>query len=324
VKSISIVTVTWNCKYYLKEFLDSLEVLRANPTVEIIVVDNASDDGTAEFVRDCYPEVTLLSSKENLGFSRGNNLGISKSTGRYICLINPDVKVLDNCIEKMQIFMEAHPTIGLMGPKMLSADRMPSRSCMGAPTLWRMFCRALALDVLFPNSRFFGGFLMPYFDYHQIAEVDILNGWFWMTHRSALENVGLLDETYFMYADDLDWSKRFLDAGWKVVYFPEAESIHYGGGASINAPIRFSVEMQKANFQYWQKNYGAVSQTVYIAIVALHQIVRLVGHSFGFFLHRTHREDQWQKIKRSFACLRWTLRTTRMRPQQSVVPSETV
>jgi hypothetical protein len=218
-------------------------------------------------------------------------------------------------MEKMHAYMEKNPGIGLLGPKMLDADGNPARSYMGAPTLWRLFCRALALDVVFPNKAF-SSYLMPYFDHNRNTEVDILNGWFWMTRRNALKTVGLLDETFFMYAEDLDWSKRFRDSGWKVVYFSEAESIHYGGGASSNAPVRFSVEMQKANFQYWQKNYGPVSQMAYLAIVALHQIVRFSGLSLVLFIQRAHRKDNWLKIKRSLACLRWALGSTKVRAQR--------
>jgi GT2 family glycosyltransferase len=307
MKSLSIVIVTWNGKKFIGECLNSLENYRRNPEAEIIVVDNASEDGTPELVRDLFPEVNLIMSKENLGFTRGNNLGIHGCSGKYVCLINPDVKVLDGCIEKMLAYMQENPRVGLLGPRMICTNGESDRSYMGAPTLWNLFCRALALDVLFPKSKMFSGFLMFYFDRNKIAEVDILNGWFWMTRREALVEVGLLDETLFMYADDLDWSKRFRDCGWKVVYFPEAEAIHYGGGTTARAPIRFSVEMQKANFQYWQKNYGRVSQIVYLGIAALHQFVRLVSYSILYLSRKSNRAETGFKVKRSLACLQWAI-----------------
>lgn len=178
---------------------------------------------------------------------------------------------------------------------------------MGAPSLWNLFCRALALDTLFPKSKLFGGFLMNYLHTEDVTEVDILNGWFWMTRRKAIEEVGLLDEKLFMYADDLDWSKRFRDCGWQVIYYPQAESIHYGGGTTARAPIRFSVEMQRANFQYWKKNYGRVSQLMYLATMALHQLVRLVGYSVAALCQLCSREEASFKLKRSIACLQWIL-----------------
>ena len=181
---LSIIIVTWNAKKYVAECLDSLQAFSNNPNAEIIVVDNASTDGTPELVRDSYPGVTLIRNEGNLGFAKGNNVGIRRSTGEYVLLINSDVHVLDHCIEQIVEYMKQNPQVGLLGPKMLGADRKSYRSYMGAPTLWRAFCRALALDVVFPNSRIFGGFLMPYFKRDQVAEVDVLNGWFWAARRA--------------------------------------------------------------------------------------------------------------------------------------------
>jgi GT2 family glycosyltransferase len=307
MKLISIVIVTWNCKKYAAECLDSLAKYRQDPQTEIIVVDNASEDGTPELIRDNYPEVLLIPSKENLGFTKGNNVGIRKTNGRYLFLINPDVRVLDGCLDKMIAYMEQNPRVGLLGPAMLGVDGKSERSYMGRPTLWGLSCRAFALDELFPHSKLFSGYLMPYFDRKSITEVDILNGWFWMTRREALNEVGLLDEALFMYGDDLDWSKRFHDAGWKVVYYPEAESIHFGGGTTARAPIRFSVEMQRADFKYWKKNYGPVSQFAYLCIVVVHQLLRLVGHSLLFLFAGSKRDETALKIKRSLACMKWAL-----------------
>lgn len=323
MKSISIVIVTWNCKKFIAECLDSLRPLRHNPEIETIIVDNASWDGTPELVRDCYPDVMLIRSQENLGFTKGNNLGIRKTSGKYLCLINPDVRVLDGCIEKMYEYMENNPQVGLLGPRMLNSRGKSDRSYMGAPTLWNLFCRALALDTCFPGSKILGGFLMNYFDRNQIAEVDILNGWFWMARSGALNQVGLLDEELFMYADDLDWSKRFHKAGWKVVYFPAAESIHYGGGTTDRAPIRFTVEMHRANFQYWQKNYGKMSQFIYRLIIGLHHCVRLAGYSLAFLKPGSSRAGIRFKLRRSVVGLQWTIGHTGALATHSPIRPET-
>jgi GT2 family glycosyltransferase len=288
------------------ECLDSLQAYSNDPGVEIIVVDNASSDGTPELVRDSYAGVTLMRNEENLGFAKANNEGIRKSTGEYVFLINSDVHVLDGCIERILEYMKQDSRIGLLGPKMLGADRMAYRSYMGAPTLWNCFTRALALDVLFPNSKFFGGYLMPYFKRDHIAEVDVVNGWFWATRRDALSQVGLLDETFFMYGEDMDWCKRFREAGWKVVYYPDAESIHYGGASSSRAPIRFYIEKQKANYQYMKKHYGRASQIAYLAVTWIAQVVRLAGLGLSLFAGKK-QSDASYKAKRSVACMRWIM-----------------
>jgi GT2 family glycosyltransferase len=326
MKLLSFVIVTWNCKPFLKECLESLTEFRHRHDVEFIIVDNASIDGTQEFVRSFYPDIVLIESSTNLGFPRGNNVGIKRCLGRYLCLVNPDVRVLPNCVNNMIRFMEENPRVGLLGPRMLDATKVSQRSYMGQPTLWNLSCRALALDSLFPRSKIFSGFLMHYFDRNQTLPVDILNGWFWLTRKEAVTQVGPMDETLFMYADDLDWSKRFKDAGWGVVYYAGAEAIHYGGGTTARAPIRFSVEMQRANFQYWQKNYGKLSQLLYRIIAALHQLVRIIGYSILFVTDRSRREDAKFKLQRAYACLQWATGTGhhgRLKSEAAIQPEST-
>ena len=313
---ISIIIVTWNGKKYAEECLDSLHAFIRNPNVEVIVVDNASTDGTPEMIRDSYPGVILIRNDKNLGFAKANNVGMERSTGEFVCLVNSDVRVYEGCIEKCIDYMQKNSAVGLLGPKMLGADGKPYRSFMSELTLWRCFCRALALDDLFPNSELFGGYLMPYFKMDRIREVDVLNGWFWVTRREALGKVGMMDDKLFMYGDDLDWSKRFRQAGWKLVYFPEAESLHYGGASSARAPIKFSVEMQRANFQYWQKRHGLLSQAVYRGIVSMHQAFRLAGYSLLWLAAKSRQSETAFKAKRSLACMRWAMGVEDKRGQQ--------
>jgi GT2 family glycosyltransferase len=317
VKTLSIVIVTWNAKKFVDECLESLRTYSQRADVETFVVDNASTDGTPELVSACYPEVTLIRNPDNSGFARGNNIGIARSSGKFVALINSDVRVLPGCIDKMIAYMESQPRVGLLGPRMLGASGQAGRSYMRAPTLWRYFCRAMALDYVFPNSQAFGGYMMPYFKRDRIAEVDVLNGWFWMTRREALDQVGLLDEAFFMYGEDIDWCKRFRDAGWGVVYFPEAESIHYGGASSSKAPLRFYVEMQRANLQYWKKHFSRASQLAYLAILFIHLSVRVAGYAL-LLIVKPKRSETSYKIQRSLACLRWILQadnSTGMQPQ---------
>ncbi len=306
MKSLSIVIVSWNAKKFVDECLESLRAFGSKPNVEIFVVDNASTDGTPELVRNSYPEVKLIENPDNVGFARANNIAIRQSTGRFVALINSDVRVLDGCLEKMVSFMESHPKVGVSGPRMIGPSGVSARSYMSAPTLWRCFCRALALDVAFPNSTVLGSYTMPYFKRDQTADVDILNGWFWMTRREALDQVGLLDETFFMYGEDIDWCKRFRDAGWGVVYFPEAESIHYGGASSARAPVRFYIEMQRANLQYWKKHFSRLSQFAFVGIVLLHETLRLSVNG-PLLAVKSTRVDAKYKVARSIACLRWIM-----------------
>jgi GT2 family glycosyltransferase len=246
---ISVVVVSWNAKDYLMDCLRSLLFPKTSQTMEIIVVDNASTDGSPEAVIEQFPEVILIRNEKNLGFAKANNIGISRSTGKYVCLINSDVIILSDCIVKLYYFMETTPSIGMLGPKILNSDRSLQSSCRRFPSLWNNFCPAIGLDRLFPASKFFCGEHMFYFRHDKMQKVEVLVGCFLMIRRKALEQVGYLDEQFFMYAEDIDLCKRFWDAGWEVAFSPHAEAIHYRGASSANAPIRFSVEQEKSLLQ---------------------------------------------------------------------------
>ena len=216
---ISVVVVVWNAKHYVEECLGSLREHCSDVYSEVIVVDNASSDGTPEMIAELFPEFHLILNSENLGFARANNIGIAQSSGDYICLVNSDVKFIDDCVSPMVRYLADHPEAGMLGPKMLAQDGEVRRSTMRFPTVWNNFCRAIGLDYLFKGSRSFGGLLMSDFDHSTTAEVEVLNGWFLLVRRRAVQRVGLLDPQFFMYGEDVDWCYRFRQAGEKVVFF---------------------------------------------------------------------------------------------------------
>lgn len=305
--TISIVIVTWNCKAYASECLKSLDrQLHRFPT-ELIVVDNASSDGTPELIAADFPHVRLIKSNRNLGFAKGNNVGISASRGKYVCLINPDVIVTADCLGKLVDYMECEPTVGLLGPKMLDPAGRIARSTMRFPTLWNSLCRALALDAIFKRSPTFGGYLMRDFQHDEERDVEILNGWFWMARRSAMEEVGVLDEQLFMYGDDLDWCRRFHTHGWRVVFYAQAEAIHYGGGSSVNAPIPCYLAMQRANLQYWKKHKGGFLTMSFFIVTCLHHLARILGYGVIFTAKPGSRSEASAKLRRSSFALFWLI-----------------
>jgi GT2 family glycosyltransferase len=274
--------------------------------MQIIVVDNASSDGSPDCVESNYPNVHLIRNAENLGFAKANNIGVSVSTGEYLCFVNSDVKILPDCITRLVDYCEEHPEAGMVGPRIIGGDGHLQRSCRGFPSVWNMFCRALALDSIFKNFKLFTGYSLLHWPQNFLSDVDILSGCFWLIRRKALEEVGLLDETFFIYGEDMDWCKRFWGKGWRVVFVPSAEAIHYGGGSSANAPIRFYIEMQKADLQYWKKHHSSLAVVCYLFITSLHMLLRMIGYSLGFFLNPA--EPSWRdKVKRSWACLKWIL-----------------
>ena len=302
---ISIVIVSWNAKEYLAECLESLQRDVYAGHTETIVVDNASTDGSAEMVGRRFPNVTLVCNADNLGFAKANNIGIRRCRGEYVALVNSDVHVLSDCFTKLVTYCRTQQAVGLVGPLILDSTGKQQRSCRGAPTLWNMFCRALALDVVFRRTRSFSGYAMGYWDHRTTMSVDILSGCFWLAKRQALDDVGLLDETFFIYGEDMDWCKRFRDAGWDVVFVPAAQAIHYGGASSANSPVRFFVEKQKADFQYWHKHHSRVAVACYHAIALIHHALRIVGHSLTACISRQDDRTAWYKVRRSVACIRW-------------------
>ncbi len=275
--------------------------------MEIIVVDNASTDGSSETVESRFPQVRLIRTGDNLGFAKGNNIGISRSTGRYLCLVNSDVKILKDCITRLVDYCEKQADVGMVGPRMIGRDSKLQRSCRGFPTLWNMTCRAFGLDTMFPRVQLFSGHSLRHWSHDSLRPVDILGGWFWLLRREAVDQVGLLDESFFMYGEDMDWCKRFWSHGWKLVFVPSAEAIHYGGASSANAPVRFYIERHRADLHYWRKHNCRPAFACFFLISCLHLLLRAGGYSLAFLAKRGAQPEYRPKIIRSLACLQWML-----------------
>jgi GT2 family glycosyltransferase len=277
VVDLSVIIVTWNCREFAKECLRSIkETVHIN--FEIILVDNASSDGTVEEVRLAHPDVRVIANQHNLGFAKANNVGIAASCGNYLALINPDVVVLPNCIDAAVTVLDGDPSIGLLGPMMLDRNGNVQRSGMRLPTLWNVLCDALVLHTVFGRSPLFGGQLMRDFDWTTRRDIEVLNGWLWIVRRDTVSQVGQLDEGFFMYGEDVDWCRRIREHGWRVLFEPSTAAIHFGGGSSANAPVRFFLELQRANLRYWRKYFGLFSRSLYRAILVIHHLLRMVAY----------------------------------------------
>ena len=317
---VSIIIVNWNTKDFLQECLHSVFETTHEVTFEVIVVDNGSCDGSLEMVTENYPYVKLIQTGSNLGFAKANNVGIKNSKGRHICLVNSDVVIREGCIDKMYMYIQQHPPIGILGPRILNPDLTLQSSCRGNLSLWNTFCRSLALDTIFPRSTLFGGLLMNYWPHDTIRRVDAILGCFWMVRREALNQVGLLDEQFFMYAEDIDWCKRFWKTGWEVVFFPYAEAIHYGGGSSLEVPIKSYVKANRSSFVYWRKYHGKVMLTCFYSVILIGEIIRIVRASILFLIKSSERTEARFKIMRSFWCILWLLNIHNPKEKDSQKP----
>jgi len=305
---VSIVVVNYNTRDLLHDCLRSITEHGKETETAVIVVDNASSDGSQSMVRTEFPSVKLIENTKNLGFAKANNLGIRASKGRYVALINSDVVVLEGCLPCLVRFMDTHPAVGMAAPRILNADRSLQPSCRTFPSLWNNFSQAVGLSRLFPRSSFFGDWSMKYWAHDTVREVDALSGCFWMLRQKALDEVGLLDERFFMYGEDLDWCRRFHDAGWGVHFYPEAEAVHFGGASSASAPVKFFLEMQKADLQYWKKHHGRFRQICYAMIILLRHTVRLLCLGITCLICPKRKPQVTQKIRNSWACIQLLLR----------------
>lgn len=301
---ISIVIVAWNAKRYLELCLESLLTAPTRRSMETIVVDNASSDGTSEMIATRFPWVKLIKSQDNLGFSRGNNVGIRQAQGRYVALVNPDVIVLPGCLDALADFLDQSPKVGNVGPRVLNPDMTLQSTCRRFPTLWNNFCSAMGLGARFANSRLFAGEHMFYFPHDRTQAVDVLVGCFSFIRRQTFHDVGLLDEGLFMYGDDVDWCRRSWKAGWQVVFYPGARAIHDRGKITAPFPVRFALAQQRSVLYYWDKHHGFGGRLGIRVIMVFHHLIRCAAGIGKAVAQPRATAENSVKTKVSRACLR--------------------
>jgi N-acetylglucosaminyl-diphospho-decaprenol L-rhamnosyltransferase len=223
--SVSVVVVTFNALPWIERALESVR------GYETIVVDHGSTDGTLELVRERFPEARLI-EQENKGLGGGSNAGMRVASGTYFLLLNSDAWALDDAVERLAAFAGDHPEAAVVGPKLLNPDGSLQRSVRGFPTVWRLATEYLFLRKLAPRSRALNAFYGAGFDHEEVREAEFLMGACLLVRREAADTVGLFDEDFFMFSEETDWCYRFRQAGWKVLFTPEAEFVHVGGATT--------------------------------------------------------------------------------------------
>ncbi len=235
---LSIIIVNYNVKEFLQNLLYSIAKACQHISSEIIIVDNASDDGSSELIREKFPDVKLIVNQKNLGFSKANNIGLKVASGNFLLLINPDTIVREDTFQKMLNFFEEYREAGMAGCKILNPDGTLQLACRRSfPGPWTSFCKVTGLSSIFPKSKIFASYNLTYLDEDQTYEVDALSGSFMMMRREALQMVGGLDEQFFMYGEDLDLCYRIQKAGFKVFYVHSTQIIHYKGESTKRSSI---------------------------------------------------------------------------------------
>ena len=271
---ISVVIVSWKVKDLLKQCLQSIFDLTRGVKFEVFVVDNNSGDGTAEMVAQEFPQVNLIASNRNLGFAKGNNIAIEIAQGDIVYLLNPDTELKDNAIAKLVDFMRCQPQAGIVGTKLVNPDGSHQLSVRRLPGFLVALLWVLKLHKLFPGWRLFRDYLADDFDYSKSQQCEQVMGASMAIRRSVLENLGVLDEQYFIWFEEVDYCKMATDAGHQVWYTPEATITHYGGVSfgqvnGLTNQRRFNSSLRK----YVRKHHG------YFAWLLL-----LLFHPFSMFL----------------------------------------
>jgi GT2 family glycosyltransferase len=254
---LSIIIVNYNTKQLTIQALESVYSSRTAYTYEAIVVDNASTEkGLKDEISQRFPKVTFIANQSNLGFSKANNQGIRIANGRYILLLNSDTIMESNTIKIMLDYMESNPKVGASGCKVLMPDGSLDKACKrGFPTPEASLYFFLKLHKLFPNSEKFNQYQLGHLDPDKEHSVDSLVGAFMLVRRDAIEQVGLLDEDFFMYGEDIDWCYRIKQAGWIICYYPYATILHLKGASSKRKPFKIIYEFHRAMWLFYNKHY---------------------------------------------------------------------
>ena len=274
---VSICIVSYHARGLLRECLRSIYAAVDSPSFEIIIVDNHSEDGTLEMLNDEFPAVRLLLNDHNAGYTRPNNQAMHESKGRYIVLLNPDTLVQSNAVAELFSFLETHPQVGIVGPKVLNRDGTLQKQCRRSEARpWDSLCYFSGLSRLFPHDRRFAGYLMTYLDADLAHEAEAVSGSCMMIRRQVIEQIGYQDENFFAYQEDTDYCRRARLAGWKVFYNPSAQIIHYGGeGGSSVQPFRSIIEWHRSYYIYYRKHFAKDYFFVFNAIYYLGMLIKL-------------------------------------------------
>lgn len=255
--TLSIVIVNYNAEKLLRNCIESIYNETHDITFDIWVVDNNSSDNSVAMLKKDFPEINLLQNANNVGFARANNMAIVKSKANYILLLNPDTIICNQAIEKVVSYMNQKPKTGIVGCKVLNEDGSIQLACRRSiPSPKVAFFRLTGLSKLFPNSKLMAKYNLTYMDADKPHEVDAVSGAFLMVRGKVIDEIGNLDDNFFMYGEELDWCLRTKKAGWMVMYYPYAEIIHYKGECSKSNSKKATFEFYRSMYLFHKKHFA--------------------------------------------------------------------
>ena len=255
--TLSIIIVNYNAEKLLKNCIESIYNETREITFDIWVVDNNSSDNSVAMINENFPEVNLLQNADNVGFARANNMAIVKAKTDYVLLLNPDTIICNQAIEKVLGYMDPKPEVGITGCKVLNEDGSIQLACRRSiPTPKVAFFRLTGMSKLFPNSKLMAKYNLTYLDASESHEVEAVSGAFLMIRSNVIDNIGCLDDRFFMYGEELDWCLRTKKAGWAVMYYPYAQIIHYKGECSKSNSRKAAFEFYRSMYLFHKKHFA--------------------------------------------------------------------
>ena len=304
---LSVSIVNTNNRTLLEQCLESIYRTTQKIRFEIFVVDNCSTDGSAEMVRTRFPDVQLIQNDHNLGYPASHNRALPRCTGRYVLVFNEDMIVQPDAFDRMVAFMDAHPDAGMLGGRLLNPDGSLQPSCWPFPSLRSRFFRALYLDKLLPRSSLVGAYYLGSWAYDSVREVDVVAGCCVLVRREVLDQVGLMDERFFIYFEETDWCYRTKNHGWKIYFSPDAEMIHYGGQTTSRQSAKMATIYSQSLLKYFQKHYGQVAALVVRILAVIETGLRLVYWWLTWLMRSQRRGYATYKISVYKPVLHWLL-----------------
>jgi N-acetylglucosaminyl-diphospho-decaprenol L-rhamnosyltransferase len=298
---LRIIIVSWNVAALLEACLHAIYKEGAGDyAFEVVVVDNASNDNSVVMIRAQYPQVQLIPSNENLGFTRANNLALADCNARYALLLNPDTQVSKDAIPNMLDYLEAHVEVGVVGPRLVYADGRPQPSRRRFPTLGMALAESTPWEWHFPRNRLALAYRLADRPDDVIQEVDWITGACMLVRREVWEQVGTFDVQFFMYSEELDWCRRITKAGWHIVYLPTATVIHHEGASSGQVAAARIIRFNTSKVRYFFKHHGWLQAValrrlilaMYVYECIIETFKWLVGHKRSMRLERLHAYKQ--------------------------------
>lgn len=264
----TIAIVNYNTKDFLDKCLSSIYRFGSKYDFEVIVVDNNSDDGSVQMVRNNYPDVKLIVNSKNIGYTAAANQSIKLTNSDFLILLNSDTVVFEGSIDRIIEYLKNNTEVGVVGPKIIDPSGNAHLSCRRFPSFKEAAMHVL-VGIFWPRNPYTRRYKMMDFDHNKEVKIDWVSGACMGLRRRALDEVGLFDERYYMYVEDLDLCKRMWNAGWEVRYFPRATVVHYIGGSTKGTGVELFYQQQKSVFRYFLKNYGYSWRVILIPLLAI-------------------------------------------------------